>query len=260
MAQSSVEGLDEFRRHMQGLEGSYALIGGIACDILLSEAGLPFRATHDFDTVLVADARLPETARSLWSLVRDGGYRCGWGGDENVCFYRFTNPMAPAYPRMIEVFSRQPDFLKGSEGVEVAPLRIDDEVSSLSAIVLDDAYYELLLIGTKIVDGLSVLDELHLIPFKAKAYLDLKARREKGEQVDSRKIKKHKRDALRLTQLLSGNERVDLSGAVAADMGAFLSDCEAEPVDLKQIGIAGVSMEAILGTLRKVYIHDGPSA
>ena len=55
MAASSVEGLGEFRRHMQGLEGSYVLIGGIACDILLSEADLPFRATHDFDTVLVED-------------------------------------------------------------------------------------------------------------------------------------------------------------------------------------------------------------
>lgn len=150
-------------------------------------------------------------------------------------------------------------FSQRPRRVEVAPLRIDGEVSSLSAIVLDDAYYELLLIGTKIVDGLSVLDGLHLILFKAKAYLDLKACREKGEQVDSRKIKKHKRDALRLTQLLSGNERVDLSGAVAADMGAFLSDCEVEPVNLKQIGIVGVSMEAILDTLRKVYIHDGPS-
>ena len=73
MARSSVKGLDEFRRHMQGLEGSYVVIGGTACDILLTESDLDFRATHDLDTVLVADARFPETARAIWSLVKDGG-------------------------------------------------------------------------------------------------------------------------------------------------------------------------------------------
>lgn len=49
MARSAVEGLQEFQQHMQEAAGSYALIGGTACDILLAEAGLPFRATHDFD-------------------------------------------------------------------------------------------------------------------------------------------------------------------------------------------------------------------
>lgn len=130
-----------------------------------------------------------------------------------------------------------------------------DEVSSLSAIVLDDAYYGLLLRGAKTVDGVSVLDESHLIPFKAKAYLDLKGRRERGEQVDSRKVRKHKRDALRLAQLLSGNEGVNLPGPVAADMESFLADCEANPADLKQIGVAGISMDDILAVMRSAYLR-----
>lgn len=78
MAGSAVEGLQEFRQHMQEAAGSYALIGGTACDILLAEAGLSFRATHDFDVVIVADDRLPQTAEAIWTLVCDGGYRCGW--------------------------------------------------------------------------------------------------------------------------------------------------------------------------------------
>ena len=134
MAGSAVEGLDEFRKHMQGLEGSYALIGGIACDILLSEAELPFRATHDFDTVLIADARLPETARAIWLLVQDGGYRCGWGGDENVCFYRFTNPVRPGFPRIIEVFARRPDCLHDLVKTEIAPQSLQSESLSRSEI------------------------------------------------------------------------------------------------------------------------------
>lgn len=54
--------------------------------LLLAEAGLPFRATHDFDVVIVADDRLPQTAEAIWTLVRDGGYRCGWGEGKGSCF------------------------------------------------------------------------------------------------------------------------------------------------------------------------------
>lgn len=196
MAQSTVEGFEAFRSQMASAEGSYVVIGGIACDILLSEADLPFRATHDFDTVLIADAGLPEAAKAIWSLVRDGKYRCGWGSDENTCFYRFTEPQTPGFPKMVEVFGKTPDFLGGTTDFEIGPLHIDDEVSSLSAIMLDDAYYQFMLGGVKTVVGISLLDESHLIPFKAKAYLDLKTRKDKGESVDSNKIKKHQRDAL----------------------------------------------------------------
>lgn len=100
MARSAVEGLQAFQQHMQEAAGSYALIGGTACDILLAEAGLPFRATHDFDVVIVADDRLPQTAEAIWTLVRDGGYRCGWGEGKGSCFYRFTEPKRPGYPHM----------------------------------------------------------------------------------------------------------------------------------------------------------------
>ena len=149
MARSAVAGLDQFRKHMEGLEGSYALIGGTACDILLSDADLPFRATHDLDVVLIADGRLAGTARAIWSLVRDGGYRCGWGQDDNACYYRFTAPSEPLYPKMIELFSRSPIYLEGLDSVPVAPLHIDDSASSLSAILLDSDYYDLLLEGIK---------------------------------------------------------------------------------------------------------------
>ena len=117
MARSAVEGLQEFQQHMQEAAGSYALIGGTACDILLAEAGLPLRATHDFDVVIVADDRLPQTAEAIWTLVRDGGYRCGWGEGKGSCFYRFTEPKRPGYPHMIELFAKCPDFLKGREGI-----------------------------------------------------------------------------------------------------------------------------------------------
>ena len=71
----------------------------------------------------------------------------------------------------------------------LTPLLIDDEISSLSAILLNEAYYELLKTGQKMVDGIPALSPTCLIPFKAKAWLDLKERKLNGDQVDSKKYK-----------------------------------------------------------------------
>lgn len=135
----------------------------------------------------------------------------------------------------------------------MAPIHVDENISSLSAILLDDAYYSLFLQGIRTVDGVSVLDAEYIVPFKAKAYLDLKARREAGENVDSRKVKKHKRDALRLAQLLGESEGVDLRGELKDDMLAFVKDCEVGDVNLKQIGVAGVTMAQLLETMKATY-------
>ena len=74
------------------------------------------------------------------------------------------------------------------------------------------------------VDGIPVLSPTCLIPFKAKAWLDLKERKLNGEQVDSKNIKKHKNDVFRLAQLITANTRQVLSPEIAEDMKKFLSD------------------------------------
>lgn len=47
-----VRGLDRFKAHFAGYEANYVLIGGTAATLAMDEAGLPFRATADFDIVL----------------------------------------------------------------------------------------------------------------------------------------------------------------------------------------------------------------
>lgn len=69
----------------------------------------------------------------------------------------------------------------------MAPIHVDENISSLSAILLDDAYYSLFLQGIRTVDGVSVLGTEYIVPFKAKAYLDLKARREAGRTLIRRR-------------------------------------------------------------------------
>ena len=78
---------------------------------------------------------------------------------------------------MIELFSRRADAIALSDDAVLTPLPLDHEISSLSAILLDDAYYQFLRKGKTIIDGIPILDAMHLIPFKAKAWLDLRPRK-----------------------------------------------------------------------------------
>lgn len=64
------------------------------------------------------------------------------------------------------------DFIVLQDDAMITPIPIDEEISSLSAILLNEAYYELLKNGQMIVDGIPVLTLTCLIPFKAKAWLD----------------------------------------------------------------------------------------
>ena len=47
-----VTGFESFRTHFKGYEDCYTIIGGTACDILMNEAALNFRATqYRYDSV-----------------------------------------------------------------------------------------------------------------------------------------------------------------------------------------------------------------
>lgn len=54
-----VLGLDSFREKFKDYADYYTIIGGTACDILLAEADLPFRATKDIDMILIMEDNFP---------------------------------------------------------------------------------------------------------------------------------------------------------------------------------------------------------
>ena len=72
------------------------------------------------------------------------------------------------------------------------------DLVSLSAILLDDGYYQALQSAKRMVDGVPVLDETVLIPFKARAFLNLTDEAAKGEKVDQKNIRKHRNDVFRI--------------------------------------------------------------
>ena len=152
---------------------------------------------------------------------------------------------------MIELFCRSDFKLKDAKGI--TPIYIDDEVSSLSAILFNDDYYKALLDGKEVRKGLSVLRPEYIILFKAKAYLDLQKRKDLGEKVDSSDIKKHKKDVLRIASELMLEKVEELPTAVDADIHSFIDLLEQEPFDQNSLKRYGLKNEDIVELLKQVF-------
>ena len=155
---------------------------------------------------------------------------------------------------MIELFTRRLDTIQIPKDAILTPLPIDDDISSLSAILLNDDYYEFLKQGRITIDGVPILDAAYLIPFKAKAWLDLTRRKSLGEHVDSKNIKKHKNDIFRLTELLNQNERIIVPKSICKDIKEFVASMANETIDIRQLGLVGRTKEDILAEIIKLYI------
>lgn len=248
-----VTGFTKFKEKFQGFENQYVVIGGTACDLIMENEELPFRATKDIDIVLIVESITAEFGKQFWEYVKEAEYEHKNKSTGEAQFYRFTSPRSKEYPYMIEIFSRNPEFITLSEDTILTPLPIDEEVSSLSAILLNESYYELLKGGQIVVDGIPVLKATCLIPFKAKAWLDLTERKANGENVDSKNIKKHKNDVFRLAQLITADTRQIIGAEIMEDMKLFLSEMKNEDIDMKSLGIRGRNKETMLELLSQCY-------
>ena len=245
-----VIGLESFIKRFAEYADCYTIIGGTACDILMSEANTDFRATKDIDMILIMEGRYKEFVNIFWEYVNDGGYRFGWKNSEKVHFYRFTEPKT-GYPVMIELFSKEPDYIR-EVPTGIVPIHIDDKTSSLSAILLDKDYYDFMLTGRKMVSGVSVLDAEHLIPFKMYAWLDLKDKKLSGEHVNERDLKKHKYDVFRLLQIADRSKRIDSTGAVREGIKRFIREIAGEVIPFRQLGLP-FEMEEAISYLKELY-------
>ena len=248
-----VKGLEVFREHFRNFADRYVLIGGAACDIAMTGAGLQFRATKDLDIVLYVEAMDASFVRAFWEFVRIGGYEVQEKSTGEKQFYRFQKPTNANYPFMLELFSRQPDVLQVADGSHLTPLPVEEDASSLSAILLDNDYYEFIRAGRQELDGLPMVGAAQLIALKARAWLDLTERAGRGEQIDSKTIKKHKNDVFRLYQILDPTSDPEAPETVKKDIREFISRMRVEEVDLKSLGLRTGTRDGILAEISKVY-------
>jgi hypothetical protein len=249
-----IRGLDIFRQHFADFTEHYVLIGGSASELVMNEAGVDFRATKDLDIVLCIEALDKAFAETFWAFVQAGGYEVQEKSSGKKIFYRFTKPVDETYPIMLELFSRNPDNLVLGDDSQLTPIPVAEDVSSLSAILMDDNYYQFLHQHKITIDGISVVKQECIIPLKARAWLDLNKRKAKGENVDTKNIKKHKNDVFRLFQVISPELRVELSQSIADDMIRFFEGLAEEPdLPLKNFGLEGLGVIDVIDTLRNVY-------
>ena len=242
--------INSFIEKFKDYTDCYTVIGGTACDILMTEAGTDFRATKDIDMILIMEARYKEFAHIFWEFIMEGGYRFGWKNSEKAHFYRFTEPRS-GYPAMIELFSREPNYINFiPDGI--IPIHIDEDTSSLSAILLNDDYYKFMLTGRRVVSGISVLDTEHLIPFKMYAWLDLKDKKARGEHVNERDLKKHKYDVFRLLQIARRDNKIETNGIVRENIIRFMEEIRMENIPFIQL-LLPFEMQEALAYLEEIY-------
>lgn len=218
-----VRGLAIFQQWFRDFEDQYVLIGGTAASITMTEAGLSFRGTKDLDIVLHVEVLTPAFGQKFWEFVQAGGYQQKEGDPEQTpCLYRFQKPQDEGFPHMLELFSRVPDGLSFVPPGHLTPIPMDEQISSLSAILLNDEYYQFVLAGRKSKHGMpSWVGEDRLIPLKAVAWLEMTERVRQGEVIDSKKINKHLTDIVQLSALLQPGQVIDLPEQLSADLRTF---------------------------------------
>jgi len=249
-----VEELEFFREYFKNHSDKYVLIGGIANYLIMKNAGLTPRVTKDLDIVLIVEVLEDSFVKQFWEFIKEGQYEKRQKSSGERRFYRFHTPQDTRFPKMLELFSRLPDSLDYNGERHLTPIPTNDEVSSLSAILLDEEYYALIKTGTTKYDDIPILAPKQLILFKAKAWLDLTDKKRKGKEISDSDIKKHCNDVIKLVRVISPEPILVLSRTVYDDFQKFISEIEKLEFNLTQLGYnKKMSITDITSLLKAMY-------
>jgi hypothetical protein len=249
-----VKGLDIFRERFRGVEGAFVLIGGAACHEWFAAQRAEFRPTKDLDIVLIVEMVDPAFAKALRAFIAEGGYVVQEKSEGSPVLYRFAKPENPKFPFMLELFSRKPDGIELGGGQVIVPIPTGADQHSLSAILLDEAYYSLIQNHSVTQDGLPFATVTALIPLKARAWSDLSQRKAAGEQIDSKTIAKHRNDIFRLAATLPGESGPELPASIVGDLRKFLGDF---PEDSPEwVGIQASLKNTVADSLKPVALRQ----
>jgi predicted nuclease of restriction endonuclease-like (RecB) superfamily len=119
-------------------------------------------------------------------------------------------------------------------------------------ILLNDDYYRFLLEGRTVKNDITILDAEHIIPFKMKAWIDLKNKQAQGIHINARDLRKHRLDVFRLFPLIRNEHRILVNQTIMDDIVNFVSYMQKIDIQLKDIGI-NRSKESILEVYSSMY-------
>ena len=256
-----VRGLDIFKKYFEKFSDKYVIIGGTACDIIISDAGLIPRATKDIDIILVVEALSSDFVKQFWKFIQDGNYEQKEKSEDERKYYRFMKPENSEFPFQIELFSRNPDLPGIDEQAHLTPIPVDDDLSSLSAILLNDDYYHFMLEHSVMENGLNRAKTEALICLKAKAYLEITDRIAKGSKEDSKQLRKHKNDVFRMAVMLAENDLFDVPESIKNDLQNFMDSVVSDKPGneiFKEMGLpSSVKVESVFNQILKNFGLNG---
>lgn len=202
------------------------------------------------------EALSDEFINHFWQFINDGEYTISQVGDKKQ-FYRFIKPQAEGFPKMIELFCRKPNLIREVEGMHLTDIPTGEEVSSLSAILLDDEYYQFALTNTQLINGLHIANEYALICLKVRAFINNSKRKVEGQNVKSEDITKHKNDIIRLTVTLTPNINVSIPDIIKKELKEYINTIRIENPDIKQLlkeqGVTDITLEEIIEQLELIF-------
>lgn len=251
-----VVGLETFKEYFKDYQDCYLIIGGTACDIIIEAAEFTPRATNDIDVILIIEAITPEFVKRFWEFVKAGQYTVQQKEADKKNCYRFKKPQTADFPKQVELFCRVPDVIDANEGAHLTPIPVEEGLSSLSAILLDEAYYNYTREHSKLTDDVHHANPEALICLKAFAYLSNKDLKEKGHEIKTDDILKHKYDVFRLTLMLAPDNIFEVPESLKKDLQQFVDVVKndlPDPAILKANGFGTQDMQAVFNQIVKSF-------
>ena len=122
---------------------------------------------------------------------------------------------------------------------------------------MDEDYYNYTLQHSIPQQDLRLANIEALVCLKAKAFINLTEQKEKGEQIDAKKIAKHKTDVFRLAAMLAPNSNFDLPQSIFNDLQAFAGVIKNDLPNkqmFENFGLPNANAEDILNLLIASFI------
>ena len=203
--------------------------------------------------IVIVENMTEAFANRFWQFVREAGYRPEKrkqeaGEPPRYEMYRFLDGK-DGYPEMIELLSRHPDVLGEPKGFVIEPIPTDEDVSSLSAIIMDDDYYHFTIAHSQLTDGIRHANSAALIALKARAY----------KHVNTKDIKKHRSDILKNVVIMT-EDNIEAPASIVACIREFVASIRAdwstlaEPLS-KSLGQDEAFVTGLLDQLDELFIE-----
>ena len=231
------------------MDDHYVVVGGFATIMLLDkELEGHGRATFDIDLVLLTINSV-EISQRIKQYIKEGKYKVQIGEKNQYKYYRFVEPEEENFAKEIELFASNENDLELEDSQRIIPIDQEEGLYSLSAIMLDPEYFKMIKNNVDKSGRAPCTNTQATMMLKMSAFYDLKAKNDK-------KWKKHRRDILKLALILTGDEKIDLTGRMKEDFEVFIKHLD-EELDQKTIrsfsGGLPIVKEEVINTMKKVF-------